>query len=346
MVRTDTVQGPGGGAALVRVKGTTKAMAIATDCNGKLVYLNPKAGAMWAVAEAARNVAITGAKPLAITNCLNFGNPEKPEIYWQFKHAIEGMSEACVALSTPVTGGNVSFYNETEGEAVYPTPVVGMLGLLDDVGKKVTPGFKADGDVVALLGVIRGDAVSLAGSQYLETIHGLVAGCPREPDLALEKALVEVLVKAASEGLLKSAQDLSEGGLAVALAESCIKAEKGVAGAVIDVVGTGCKAVPDHRPDAVLFGECNSAVVVSLAEGDVERLQKPCDEAGVPFGVLGRVQGAALRSSAADASGEPATGSLRIESCSGVAVVDVPVAELRDAWENGLERAMGGEKTR
>ncbi|HHW26747.1 MAG TPA: phosphoribosylformylglycinamidine synthase subunit PurL [Firmicutes bacterium] len=331
MVRTDTVQGPGGGAALIRVKGTTKAMAIATDCNGRLVYLNPKAGAKWAVAEAARNVAITGAKPVAITNCLNFGNPEKPEIYWQFKNAIEGMAEACLALSTPVTGGNVSFYNETEGEAVYPTPVIGMLGVLDDVSKKVTPGFKATGDVIALLGTISGDAVSLAGSEYLETVHGAVAGCPRDPDLALEKSLVDVLVKAASEGLLRSAQDLSEGGLAVALAESCILAEKGADGAVIELGGTGCKAVADHRPDAVLFGECNSAVVVSLVEEDVSRLKEICGELGVPFGVLGKVSGSS---------------SLRIESCMGTAVLDVQVSELRDVWKNGLLRAMAGDTAR
>lgn len=363
MVRTDTIQGPGGGAGLVRVKGTTKAIALTSDCNGKLVYLNPKAGAKWAVAEAARNIATTGAKPLAISNCLNFGNPEKPEIYWQLKEAVEGMAEACIALSTPVTGGNVSLYNETEGEAVYPTPTIGMLGLLDDVSKKVTPGFKSGGDVIALLGVIRGDEVSLAASQYLETVHGLVAGCPRDPDLVLERNLDEVLVRAASEGLLKSAQDLSEGGFAVALAESCIKAEKGAAGAAVDLGGTGCTGVYDHRPDAVLFGECNSAVVVSVSPENVESLQKLCEELVVPFGVLGTVQGldAADVESATDAAGATAgakkaqatanltanekkagaqAGSLRIESCSGTPVLDVLVAELRDAWENGLTRAM------
>lgn len=331
MVRTDTVQGPGGGAGLVRVKGTDKAIALTADCNGKLVYLNPRAGAKWAVAEAARNIATTGAKPLAISNCLNFGNPEKPEIYWQFKEALEGMAEACVALSTPVTGGNVSFYNETDGEAVYPTPIIGMLGLLNDVGKQVTPGFKTSGDVVALLGVVNGEAIALAGSQYLETVHGLVAGCPREPDLALEKNLVQVLVRAAAEGLLKSAQDLSEGGLAVALAESCIKADKGAAGTIVELSGTGCTGVSDHRPDAVLFGECNSAVVISVSPDNVERLRKLSQELAVPFGVLGTVQGSNTGVEA---------GSLRIESCSGAVVLELPVTDLKDAWENGLTRAM------
>ncbi|MGE5579146.1 MAG: phosphoribosylformylglycinamidine synthase subunit PurL [Bacillota bacterium] len=357
MVRTDTVEGPGRGAAVVRVKGTKRALVLKTDCNGRLVYLKPKAGAEWAVAEAARNVASTGARPVAITNCLNFGNPERPEIYWQFKEAIAGMSAACTALGTPVTGGNVSFYNETEGEAVYPTPVIGMLGVLEDLDKQVTPGFKTAGDMVALIGTIHGDGTSLAGSEYLDRVCGHVAGVPREPDLALERGIVEVLVEGASLGLLQSAQDVSEGGLAVALAESCIHGldtrsaccagdgapsrtdaaccdarhdnacceDTGGAavGAEISIGAVGCGGNPNHRPDSVLFGEGNSAVVVSLRPQDEAAVSALCQKRNVPFAVIGRVGGDALV----------------MKDCLGGEIVRLKTRDMADEWKNGIGRA-------
>ncbi len=354
MVRTDTAAGPGMGAALVRVKGTDKAIALSTDCNGRLTYLNPRAGAMWAVAEAARNVAVTGARPIAISNCLNFGNPEKPEVYWQLKEALAGMADACQALGTPVTGGNVSLYNETEGEAVYPTPVIGMLGLLEDVNKRVSPGFKKVGDTIALIGTVGGNAVSLAGSEYLEQIHGVVSGCPREPDLAKERALLKILGEATGRGLLRSAADLSEGGLAVALAESCIQAEPGASGATVALAGLGCQQIPDHRPDAVLFGECDSAVLVSFAPEDESKIAGLCasvssDEgAALRFGVLGKVEagaatgGAGGGTDACETGGKCESATLRIEACTGVTLFELPVDALCDAWANGLSRALRG----
>jgi phosphoribosylformylglycinamidine synthase len=325
MVRTDTVEGPGRGAAVVRVKGTKKALVIKTDCNGRLTYLNPRAGAEWAVAEAARNVASTGARPVGITNCLNFGNPEKPEVYWQFKEAVAGMAHACEVLGTPVTGGNVSFYNETGGEAVYPTPVIGMLGILEDVGKRVTPGFKSAGDTVGLLGMVAGDERSLHGSEYLERICGQVAGNPGEPDLAMEKNLVSALVDGAKAGLFNSAQDLSEGGLAVALAESCIHAGRGAAGAIVSLKDMGCGGAPGVRPDAVLFGECSSAVVVSFARDKEQAVRDLCSRLSVPVSILGQVRDERLS----------------VQDCSGGEIVAADTAQMKDAWQNGIPRAAG-----
>lgn len=316
MVRTDTVEGPTKGAALIRVKGTKKAIALSTDCNGRLTYLNPGAGAKWAVCEAARNVAVTGARPIAITNCLNFGSPEKPEIYWQFQQAVLGMAEACSALGIPVTGGNVSFYNETEGIAVYPTPVIGMLGLLEDVERRVGPGFLREGDLVAILGEVSGEPVHLAGSEYLEVIHGRVAGVPREPDLVLERRLVDLMVHLVEEGLLRSAQDVSEGGLAAALAECCIHSP-GKLGAKVELPWS-----ESWRRDALLFGECLSAVVVSFDKGSLETVREAVRNFGVPFTLIGEVGGEELVLSA------------------GGAAVRVPSSELEKAWRNGILYAM------
>ncbi|MGI6666041.1 MAG: phosphoribosylformylglycinamidine synthase subunit PurL [Bacillota bacterium] len=324
MVRTDTVEGPGQGAAVVRVKGTKKGLVFTTDCNGRLVYLNPKGGAAWAVTEAALNVAVTGAKPLAITNCLNFGSPENPEIYWQLKEAVQGMAEACQALDTPVTGGNVSLYNETEGEAVYPTPIVGMLGLCEDIEKRITPGFKRSGDVVAVLGKVWGDTRSLSGSEYLEVVHGMVAGDPREPDLNLARGIIEVLTEGARDGLFGSAQDLSEGGLLVALAESCIHAEDGATGCVVSPKALGCGGREDVRADAMLFGESNTAVVVSFPEDVDEQVAALCRRHGVPLSVIGRVDESVVA----------------VETCGGQRVLEVPIAEIAGAYARGLETAL------
>ncbi len=327
-VMTNTVAGPEtGGAAVVRVKGTDKAIVFSTDCNGRLTHLNPNAGAKWAVVEAARNVAVTGARPVAISNCLNFGNPEKPEIYWQLKEAVSGMGEACRVLDTPVTGGNVSLYNETEGEAVYPTPVIGMLGILKNTDFLVTPGFKNPGDVVALLGHATAGGDSLAGSEYLDRIHGLVTGNVRQPDLSLEKRLAEAMVAGAEEGVFSSAQDLSEGGLTVALAESCILAEESAGGAEIFLGGLGCGAgtvaAGAARPDALLFGECNSGIVVSFDPAREAQVRDLCNRFSIPFVVLGTVGGSCLRA----------------VTCDGETIIAEETSALANAWLQGLPGA-------
>ncbi|HYA96808.1 MAG TPA: phosphoribosylformylglycinamidine synthase subunit PurL, partial [Methylomirabilota bacterium] len=230
MVRTNTLDGPGAAdAAVVRIKGTPRALALSTDGNGRWCRLNPRLGAMHAVAEAARNVACTGARPTAATNCLNFGSPEKPEVMWQFSEVVDGIAEACTAFGAPITGGNVSFYNETLGKSIYPTPVIGMLGILDDASRAVGQAFRAEGDVILLLdglGEARsaGDAREFSSSEYAKTIGGIAAGEPPAIDLAAEKRLQDCLVALAAAGGIRSAHDLSDGGLAVAVAESCFGA--------------------------------------------------------------------------------------------------------------------------
>ncbi|MCG0239294.1 MAG: phosphoribosylformylglycinamidine synthase subunit PurL [Firmicutes bacterium] len=246
-VQVGTVVGPGGDAAVVRVPGTQKGVALTIDGNGRYVYLNPRRGAAIAVAEAARNVVCTGAEPVAITNNLNFGNPEKPEVYWQFREAVEGLAEACRALGTPVTGGNVSFYNESRGEAIYPTPTVGMVGILPDLSQRLTMGFKRPGDVVVLLGNL--DRVTFGGSEYAKVIHGVVAGDAPELDLDLERRLQKVVLAAAREGLLTAAHDVAEGGIAVALAEMALAAEPGARGVQVSLF---LRAEPEPDPLAGL----------------------------------------------------------------------------------------------
>jgi phosphoribosylformylglycinamidine synthase len=270
-VLNNTVVPPGGDAAVVRIPGTSKAIALSTDCNGRLCYLDPYAGGAIAVAEAARNVVCTGATPIAVTDCLNFGNPEKLDIYYTLEHAVRGIAEACLVFGTPVVSGNVSLYNETAGRAVYPTPVIGMLGLLDDASKALRAAFPGPDREVYLLGSTgEQPADTLAGSEYLEAEHGRVAGLPRI-NLEHERRLHQLVVRAHSEGLLASAHDCSDGGLAVALAESAILGDFGFSG---ELSTTG-------RLDAALFGEGQGRIVVSLAAGSGTRLF----ELGVEFGV-------------------------------------------------------------
>src|SRR3989442_5387961 len=218
MVRTNTLSLPGFGAGVVRVKGTDRALALSVDGNGRYCYLDPCRGAMLAVAEAARNVACAGARPLGATNCLNFGNPERPAIMWQFAKAVEGIGEACRALDVPITGGNVSLYNETDGHAIYPTPVIGVVGLLERADRVVARRFREPGDAIVMLGDSRGE---LGGTEYLKVIHGLVRGVPPALDLAAERALQQLLVTLSEERLVRSAHDCSDGGIAVTLAECC-----------------------------------------------------------------------------------------------------------------------------
>jgi phosphoribosylformylglycinamidine synthase len=287
MVRTNTLVPPGMGAGVVRVKGTNRALALSVDGNGRYVYLDPFLGAQLAVAEAARNVACVGAQPIGATNCLNFGNPERPEIMWQFARAVEGMAAACRALDIPVTGGNVSLYNETDGRGVLPTPVLGVVGLIEDAARIVRRAFRQDGDAIVLLGTT---ANELGGSEYLKIMHGALQGIPPALDLALESALQRLLVSSAAQGLVRSAHDCSEGGLAIAVAECCF--ETGL-GAVVQVPPVDTDM--EFGAVATLFSESASRVVLSVDPDLVQRLLELSKQEGVPASVIGRVGGNRIR---------------------------------------------------
>ncbi len=282
--KDEVAVGAGSDAAVVKVKGTNKALAISVDCNARHCYLNPYNGAMMAVAEAARNVVCAGGKPLAITDGLNFGNPMKPEIYWQFKKCIEGISYACQVLDTPVISGNVSFYNENPKGAVYPTPIVGMVGLIENVDKCVTQDFKNENDVIVLLGKNNAD---LSGSEYLYIVHGQKNGNPTI-DMDKEKALQTACLEAIEAGIVNSAHDCSEGGLAVTLAESCITDKNRMLGAVIKLEGLKKEQM---RLDEILFGEAPSRIVISLERNNLSVLEKIAGKHSVPLNILGEVGG-------------------------------------------------------
>ena len=318
-VQTNTVAAPGADAAVLRVKGTTKGIALSTDGNGRLCYLDPFIGGMIAVAEACRNVSCTGAEPIALTDCLNFGNPEKPETYYQLEQCILGMAEACRALNVPVISGNVSLYNETQGESIYPTPVIGCLGLLNDVRANVGIGFQKAGDIIVLLGASEplSDAASLAGSEYLELMHGSVAGCPTL-DIEAEAALQRACRRLATEGVVSSAHDCSEGGLAVTLAESSIAGGLGMECGNDTALGSKL-AESGSRWDAVLFGEAQSRIVVSLDPERLDTLESLCTQERVEWTVLGRVTGSRF-----------AIGSL----------IDLQVSEIESTWRNALQKRL------
>ena len=328
MVRTNTLAGPGASdAAVVRIKETKRALALATDGSGRWTFLNPKLGAMHAVAEAARNVAASGARPIAATNCLNFGSPEKPEVMWQFSQAIDGLGEACVALGTPITGGNVSFYNETLRKSIYPTPVIGMLGILEDASKVLKVAFRDEGDVIVLLdGSTSSKAAHQAppragkqrefsSSEYSKTIGGIVAGEPPAIELAAEKWVIDCLVTLAEAGTLQSAHDVSDGGVAVTLVESCFAA-----------TGLGASvAVPeDVSAEYALFGERGARVVVSVSPEKLTALRNTARQYGVGAHEIGKVTG---------------DNTLRIEY-KGRAVIAAAVPALQDAWAHSLERTL------
>lgn len=278
MVRTNTIVGPGSDSAVIYIKGTNKAIASNTDCNGRYVYLNPKEGTKIAVAESARNVVCSGGIPLAITNCLNFGNPYKPDVYWGFKNSIEGMGEACRFFDTPVTGGNVSFYNESPDNAVYPTPVIGMLGLIEDLKHITTSNFKNAGDLVYLLGE---DLEEVGGSEYLKEVHDLVVGNSPKIDLNVEKELHSTLLDAIRNSLINSAHDISEGGIITSLAESCIGDQENPIGAEVDIpVKT--------RLDFTLFSESQSRVIVSVSPSHKEEFEKITGEHSTPITLIGK----------------------------------------------------------
>ena len=277
MVRNNTVLLPGDDAAILRIKGTEKAIALTTDGNGRYCYLDPLMGGKIAVAEAARNLSCKGALPRAVTDCLNFGNPEKETIYWQLEEAIKGISEACSVLQTPVISGNVSLYNESKGEAIYPTPVIGMVGMIEDYHHICSMAFKNHDDLIVLLGENKEE---LGGSEYLKVIHHLEKGIPPQIDLLKEQAVQKVCREAIKKGLASSAHDCSEGGLAIALAESCIKGEKG---AEIDIKGK-------MRSDALLFGESQSRIMLSINPKNLTSLQEIADKYQVPLLLLGSVK--------------------------------------------------------
>ena len=313
MVRTNTVVLPGMGAGVVRIKGTTRALALSVDCNGRFVYLDPYLGAQLAVAEASRNVACAGARPIGATNCLNFGNPERPEIMWQFARAVAGMGDACRALDIPVTGGNVSLYNETDGQAVLPTPVLGIVGLIEDAGRIARRTFQAGGDAIVLLGESRAE---LGGSEYLHVVHGLTLGVPPALDLVREASLQRLVADGIAAGLIRSAHDCAEGGLAVTVAECCF--ESGL-GAQVDVPAVAVD--PEAAVDvATLFGESASRVVVSVAGADVEALLALAAAARVPAARIGSVGGERIRMAVA-----------------GRVVVDEATAEAERVWASALD---------
>jgi phosphoribosylformylglycinamidine synthase len=288
---------------------TTRGVAVSSDCNGRYCYLDPYVGAQIAFAEAARNVACSGGRPAAITDCLNFGNPEKPEVFWTFYESVRGLSDACRAFGVPVISGNVSFYNESFGSPIYPTPTVGLVGVLDDVSKHCTMGFKAEGDVIVLLGETENE---VGGSEYLKLAHGVVSGRPPALDLDLEMAVQATVLTAIDEGILRSAHDCSEGGLAVTLAECCIAGSLGA-----DV------HVGDELPEyAALFSETQSRIVVTTVPENAERLVEIALANEIPYAVLGTVGGDRLA----------------IED-----IVGVTLEQLREAWEPALEMALAGK---
>jgi len=316
-VMLNTVVLPGSDAAVLRIgdtgrgEVTTRGIAVSSDCNGRYCYLDPYVGAQIAFAEAARNVACAGGEPAAITDCLNFGNPEKPEVFWTFHECVRGLADACRAFGVPVISGNVSFYNESFGQPIYPTPTVGLVGLIDDISRYGTLDFKAAGDVIVLIGET---ADELGGSEYLKVVHGLVAGRPPALGLELEAAVQRVVREAVRKGIAASAHDCSEGGLAVAFAESCIAGDIGA-----DV------HLPDDLPlCSALFSETQSRIVVTCAEAGVEALLALCDREQVPYAVIGTVGGDALA----------------IEGVAGVAV-----GALRETYETALPRLLHPEKS-
>jgi len=314
MIRTDTVLRPGGDAAVIRIKGTEKAIALTCDGNGRYCFLDPYEGGKIAVAEAARNVVCVGAKPLAITNCLNFGNPTKPYVFWQFRRCVEGIADACGILETPVSGGNVSFYNENPKGAIDPTPVVGMLGLIEKMDFLCTPWFKKEGDLIILLGECRGE---IGGSEYLQLIHGLKLGRIPRLDLERERAVQDTCLEVIRAHLVSSAHDCSEGGLAVTLAECCISNSGKERGAIIEL-----EAFPEIlsiRMDALLFGETQSRILISCHPRNFPQIQRVARRNKVPCARLGVVTGDRLTIR-------------RIKK----RVLDLSLKELGEKWRKGL----------
>ena len=322
MVRTNTIVRPGSDAAVVRIKGTNKAVAMTVDCNGRYCLLHPYEGARLAVVEAARNLVCSGAEPIGLTDCLNFGNPERPDIMWQFVLAIEGLKDACEHFKIPIVSGNVSFYNETNGLSIYPTPMLGMVGLIEAADRAMTQWFREDGDVIILLGNTRDD---LGGSEYLKVLQHREQGSPPLLSLDTEKALQDFVLKVIHEGLVQSAHDCSDGGLAVALAECCVSGPRAARGAVVKL-GLG-----SLRRDALLFGESQSRIILSARSKVAESLLSRAAEAGVPAARIGVVGGDRLVI-------EVEQGRLS-DGCR----IDLPLGQVSDRWAHAIEEQLSQE---
>jgi len=306
MVRTSTAVRPGSDAAVVLVDGTRKGLAMTTDCNGRYVYLDPEVGGRIAVSEAARNIVCSGAEPLAITDNLNFGSPEKPDIFWQMERSVDGMAEACRELNTPVIGGNVSLYNENKNGAIYPTPVVGMVGLVHDTDHITTQAFKNEGDVIFLLGDTQAE---LGGSEFQYVVHGVTEGRPPQLNLATERTLLHTVLGAIQQGLVASAHDLSEGGLAAAVTESCISGN----------IGASVNFATELRPDFALFSESQSRILLTASASHAEALATYVREQGVPVQQIGTVQGSDLTITV---NGKPA--------------IAGPVSQFAKVWKDAI----------
>jgi phosphoribosylformylglycinamidine synthase len=323
MVRTNTAVLPGADAGVVRIKETRRALAMALDGNGRYCAADPREGAKLVVAESARNVVCVGALPIAVTNCLNFASPERPEVMWAFSEVIDGIAEACRALNTPVVSGNVSFYNETEGQGILPTPVIGMVGLIEDVRRVIQPGFKHEGDVIALLGETSDD---LSISEYAAIVEGqstdsmIAQGRVPRLNLDHELAVQQSCLEAAESGLLYSAHDCSDGGLGVALSECCF--------ASLNSAASGAQVDLDGAPTvtSLLFSESPSRIIVSCAQGSVEALKEIASRRHCPFTILGETRGARLR-----------------VTVRGKCVVDLGIEELESVWRSSLARTLGVE---
>jgi phosphoribosylformylglycinamidine synthase len=313
-VRTNTVVPPGGDAGVLRIRGTRRGIAATVDCNGRYVYLNPRRGAMIAVAEAARNLVCTGARPRAITNNLNFGNPLKPEVYYQLREAVLGMGEACAAFETPVTGGNVSLYNENPAGAIYPTPVIGMIGVIDDIDRHLTMPFREAGDTLILLGR---NTDELGGSEYLKVVHGLVAGDAPAVDLEAERRLQELVLSLNERGLLRSAHDCAEGGLAVCIAESAMAGDR--------MFGVDIELRDDLDPAALLFGEAQGRIVISCAAEKSAEIIEAAHGMGVPAAIVGNVGTEA--------------GEFNVRTGADAAIA-LPVASLHEIYSTAIPRLM------
>jgi len=308
MVQINTIVLPGADAAVLRLKGSKKGLAMTLDGNSLYAYLNPRRGGEIAVAEACRNLACVGATPMGVTNCLNFGNPEKPEIMWQFKEAVEGIARACRQFDIPVTGGNVSFYNETEGQAVYPTPVLGIVGLVEDVATIPAAGFAGEKEIIILLGESKEE---LGGSEYLRLVYEEEKGAPPELDYTLEKSVQEVCRQAIKQKLVRTAHDTSEGGLAVALAECSIKSKKGI--------GFEVRLNDAMRTDALLFGESQSRIILVAKDKNVGKILALARKMKVKARVIGKTGGKKM-----------------VIWHRKKKVVGQPVELVREAWQNCL----------
>ena len=320
MVRTNTAVLPGADAAVIRIKETRRAVAMCLDGNGRFCAVNPREGAKLIVAEAARNVACVGARPVAITNCLNFASPERPEVMQAFSETIDGMAEACLAFETPVVSGNVSFYNETEGKGILPTPVIGMVGILDDARRIVTQGFKTEGDLIALLGATNDDDLSVseyaASCRKISTEEMIESGAVPKLDLEIEKSVQQTVIALAENCLIKSAHDCADGGLSVAIAESCFSSlNRKAVGAQIEI------SDPNLSVEKQLFVESPSRIVISLAPENLEKVKEIVG--GCPFQIIGKVAGK----------------NLKIKS-NGETAISASIAALENIWRCALENCL------